>query len=197
MSWLHVFFHAWHWLHVFVSNFDWFVALFTPVVIGQFWFYDTQLKTAQTYPPEALEEMARSVSEKHSLLSQVEDVTPGKMKSKGITISIESIPHPHISTESNCNSNVLKMCNFDKFCIFGHFCKSSKIILITINWPLQPIQLNLIVPNLVKPASFTTSDKQKLTFIKLSISLFHASLGPSKKCNFFYFSTLGSNLWLV
>ena len=26
---------AWRRLHVFASNFDWFIALFTPVVIGQ------------------------------------------------------------------------------------------------------------------------------------------------------------------
>ena len=55
------------------------------VVIGQarvvtfVLFYDTQLKTTLIYPPEALEVMARSASEKHSLLSQVVDVTPENM----------------------------------------------------------------------------------------------------------------------
>ena len=35
MTWSHVFSRAWRRLHAFASNSDWFIALFTSVVIGQ------------------------------------------------------------------------------------------------------------------------------------------------------------------
>ena len=50
MSWPHAFSRAWCLLQAFASNSDWFILLFTCVVIGQsnyfFLFYDTQMKTA-------------------------------------------------------------------------------------------------------------------------------------------------------
>lgn len=46
MTCMDTFTHAWHMLHVFYTSFDWFIGLFAPVLTGQVWFYDTQVKTA-------------------------------------------------------------------------------------------------------------------------------------------------------
>ena len=54
MTCLHTISHAWRWLHLFASSSDWFIGLFTTVVIGQVNYYDTHMKTALTHTQPAI-----------------------------------------------------------------------------------------------------------------------------------------------
>ena len=58
MTYLHAFSRAWHGRHVFASSFDWFIWLFTAVVIGQsnyFGFGFTTLKWKPLYIAKVFE----------------------------------------------------------------------------------------------------------------------------------------------